>query len=429
MSRDVAIQASAKLSGDWSAPEYAKTLSKEVLQELLPRYPKLDPLVRMRLLLSIMSLPAEVKSSMQQELEALSAAVKVDKEEWVGVIGRAVGSFDGQLDLAAVMKGSSAVRETLRDLKLRADKGKTAGVRPLEEAYLSRRLQAAARGGTADDTGHSHFKLREGVVAASAALAQPAANAEAAAKLASAAAANAVAGPAPSTPPPDTAATAHRHPSDMAAHSLGARSGGMGDMFRSARPVHVGTNRPVLGGAASAGGLERGDRKGMQRTAKAKLIDVNEVRALQQQSHPQASSASQASDHGERGAHAPGSGGARSSHEQEAELEEGEVAEEGELPMPAAQLAKRFRLHGPPKAHQPYREQWPHNGPPPFSPPRYQDAHLSPSHSRQTEEHAPKHSAYATYNGGSAPTWQDFDAPGMDHARNSHTHHKRHSMD
>ena len=69
MSRDVAIQASAKLSGDWSAPEYAKNLSKEVMQELLPRYPKLDPLVRMRLLLSIMSLPAEVKSSMHQELE------------------------------------------------------------------------------------------------------------------------------------------------------------------------------------------------------------------------------------------------------------------------------------------------------------------------------------------------------------------------
>ena len=42
-------------------------------------------------------------------LQALSAAVKVDKEEWVGVIGRAVGGFDGQLDLAAVMKGSSAV--------------------------------------------------------------------------------------------------------------------------------------------------------------------------------------------------------------------------------------------------------------------------------------------------------------------------------
>lgn len=71
MSRDVAVQASAKLSGDWSAPEYTKSLTKEVLQELLPRFPKLDPLVRMRLLLSIMSLPTEARANMQQELKVL----------------------------------------------------------------------------------------------------------------------------------------------------------------------------------------------------------------------------------------------------------------------------------------------------------------------------------------------------------------------
>lgn len=41
--------------------------------------------------------------------QALSAAVKVDKEEWVGIIGRAVGHFDGRLDMDAVLKGSSAV--------------------------------------------------------------------------------------------------------------------------------------------------------------------------------------------------------------------------------------------------------------------------------------------------------------------------------
>jgi len=71
MSRHVAIQASAKLSGDWSAPDYTKVLTKEQLQELLPHFSKLDPLVRMRLLLSIMSLHAEARSSMQQELEVL----------------------------------------------------------------------------------------------------------------------------------------------------------------------------------------------------------------------------------------------------------------------------------------------------------------------------------------------------------------------
>lgn len=117
----------------------------------------------------------------------------------------------------------------------------------MQEAYLSKRLQTATRGDTADDTGHSHFKSRqapplhldmvdspfmpvaqqeshkdvlllgrEGVVAASAALTQPAANAEAAA------AANAIIGSAPSTPPPDMAGASHRRPSESAAHSLGA---------------------------------------------------------------------------------------------------------------------------------------------------------------------------------------------------------------
>jgi hypothetical protein len=42
-------------------------------------------------------------------LQALAAAARVDKEEWVGIMGRAVGNFDGQLDLDAVVKGMTAV--------------------------------------------------------------------------------------------------------------------------------------------------------------------------------------------------------------------------------------------------------------------------------------------------------------------------------
>lgn len=51
-------------------------------------------------------------------------------------------------------------------------------------------------------------------------------------------------------------------------------------------------------GAASAWALDRGERKGMQRMAKAKLIDVHEAIALQQQSQPLAHAPSQGSDHG-----------------------------------------------------------------------------------------------------------------------------------
>ncbi|EIE26082.1 hypothetical protein COCSUDRAFT_61078 [Coccomyxa subellipsoidea C-169] len=407
MSRDVAIQASAKLSGDWSAPEYTKSLTKEVLQELLPRFPKLDPLVRMRLLLSVMSLPAEARAGMQQELEALSAAVKVDKEEWVGVIGKAVGSFDGHLDLDAVVRKSSAVRETLKDLRSRADSGKTAGMRPLEI------IQSICR---------------EGVATASAALAQPAANAEAAASLANAAAVHAAAMSAPSPPPVEHAGPSHRHSSDAASQSLGKRSGGLGDMFRSTRPVHV--NRPAAGSAASAGGVER---KGMQRTAKAKLIDVNEVIALQQHNQPQAPSASQPSESGDRGAAAAANGGTVHAQDPDDELEEGEVAEEGELPMPAANPTKRHRLNGPPKvAQQPYRDRGPYSPPPRFSPQRYADDHLSPGRSRQYGEHAHQRGMYDSYNGGPyerSGSWQDFDAPQQDPSGGMSNHRKRHSID
>jgi hypothetical protein len=69
MNRDVLLLATSKLSGDWSAPDFTKSLSKEVLQELLSRFDKLDPLVRVRLLLSAMSLPSEARSSMTEELK------------------------------------------------------------------------------------------------------------------------------------------------------------------------------------------------------------------------------------------------------------------------------------------------------------------------------------------------------------------------
>lgn len=69
MNRDVLLLATSKLSGDWSAPDFSKLLTKEVLQELLPRFEKLDPLVRMRLLLSAMHLPAEARTTMAGELK------------------------------------------------------------------------------------------------------------------------------------------------------------------------------------------------------------------------------------------------------------------------------------------------------------------------------------------------------------------------
>lgn len=44
----------------------------------------------------------------------MSKAALGDKDEWVGTIARAVGTFGGRLDLDAVVAGSSAVRPDCR---------------------------------------------------------------------------------------------------------------------------------------------------------------------------------------------------------------------------------------------------------------------------------------------------------------------------
>ena len=75
MSRGSVFQAVQKLSGDWSAPEYAKVLTREVLTELLPGFEMMEPLVRARLLLAAASLPASAQDGMREQLQVSSACI------------------------------------------------------------------------------------------------------------------------------------------------------------------------------------------------------------------------------------------------------------------------------------------------------------------------------------------------------------------
>ena len=69
MSRGTVFQALQKLSGDWSAPEYARFLTKDTLTELLSAFDTMEPLVRARLLLAAASLPAEAQVAMREQLQ------------------------------------------------------------------------------------------------------------------------------------------------------------------------------------------------------------------------------------------------------------------------------------------------------------------------------------------------------------------------
>ncbi len=109
--KDVEIWANTKLSGDWSAPGVVGQIDQHKLNLLGSVFStgKLDQLVKVRLLIACILLPSFRKAELTAELATLSEAACNDEDEWVRVMGFAVGDFSGQLDLAAVRKQNSMV--------------------------------------------------------------------------------------------------------------------------------------------------------------------------------------------------------------------------------------------------------------------------------------------------------------------------------
>lgn len=73
MQRDLVHFTSSKLQGGWSASDFTKHLTKEALLALLPKFDKFEPLVRVRILLSLLTLDKELKRSLSNELQVSSA--------------------------------------------------------------------------------------------------------------------------------------------------------------------------------------------------------------------------------------------------------------------------------------------------------------------------------------------------------------------
>jgi hypothetical protein len=79
--RDGVQLAAVKLFGEWSAPDFAKCINKEVIGDLISRFDQLEPLVRMRTLLSCMSLPRAQRLELQTELQVRHVGCRAGKHE------------------------------------------------------------------------------------------------------------------------------------------------------------------------------------------------------------------------------------------------------------------------------------------------------------------------------------------------------------
>ena len=88
--RDIILWASNKLERPWSSPAFTPLLSKEVVDALLPRFSQLEPGVRMRVILSSISLRRAAMSELRDDLIRLTEHAKKDNDEWVRIVVRQI---------------------------------------------------------------------------------------------------------------------------------------------------------------------------------------------------------------------------------------------------------------------------------------------------------------------------------------------------
>ena len=69
MAPDPALSASLKLEGEWSALHYASELTAGSITDLVSRLERLEPMTRVRLLLSALLLPRAKREEFRDELE------------------------------------------------------------------------------------------------------------------------------------------------------------------------------------------------------------------------------------------------------------------------------------------------------------------------------------------------------------------------
>lgn len=108
--RDVAATAPGKLAGDWTACAFSSQLIPQRVTNTSGRVENLDPLLRIRLLLSGLYLSQPIVPEVRAELQRLAGHARNQEDEWLRIIGLTVGDFSGTLDTQALLQESVVVR-------------------------------------------------------------------------------------------------------------------------------------------------------------------------------------------------------------------------------------------------------------------------------------------------------------------------------
>lgn len=120
MEKSATLTADRLLAEDWSASAYVRELQNGqaaaqnilfILQDQELR--KLEPLIKVRLLLAPLFLRKQERDSIKGTLQVLADKLCLDDDDWVKVTAYAVGRYEGHLDLVSVANTSRAVRQCI----------------------------------------------------------------------------------------------------------------------------------------------------------------------------------------------------------------------------------------------------------------------------------------------------------------------------
>ncbi|GAX75056.1 hypothetical protein CEUSTIGMA_g2500.t1 [Chlamydomonas eustigma] len=162
--KDVELWANTKYQQPWSAQVALSQLDHAKLSLILQVFSngKLDQLVKVRLLLSCCLLPPHRKTELSALLTSLAEVARSDEDEFVRVIGHAVGDFSGQLDLEAVMRLLPMVSETMSAVWDLLESAKPqAGFIPLQDVYMHPDIKSQQEESLSVTKQQKHFQLRE----------------------------------------------------------------------------------------------------------------------------------------------------------------------------------------------------------------------------------------------------------------------------
>lgn len=99
MQRDIVLWTSSNLAGPWSAGEITGSLTAEMLNDMTAAFDRMEPLVRVRLLIACAFLKPARRAELAPELRALAAKASGDDHEWVRLYATALAEADGRIRL------------------------------------------------------------------------------------------------------------------------------------------------------------------------------------------------------------------------------------------------------------------------------------------------------------------------------------------